>query len=75
MYASDKYVYGAVGERLHEQMKEHDLTQCALSKETGISQSQISKILHGQWEFLTDGFWIKLKRCNKINFGYVKYGI
>lgn len=75
MYASDRFNYGDVAERLRTEMKACGLTQSALSKETGISSSRISKILNGKWEFLSDGFWLKLRKCEKINYTFVKFGI
>lgn len=74
-YKNDWYAYGGWESRLREELKNAGMTQKALCEETGICQSQLSKMLHGDWIFITDGFWLKLKKCEYISLKYVKYGL
>lgn len=74
-YASDKYSYEGAHERLKAQMDAAGLTVAEVSSITGISNSNLRKILKGRWEFLTDSFWRKLKKCSSLNVGYIKYGM
>ena len=76
-YASDYLELNGpkVIERLKAELYRNSLSQSALSRMTGISTSQISRIMKGHFEFLTDGFWVKLKKCQYINVRWIKYGI
>lgn len=74
MYNSDKWYGDEAVVRLRTWMSENGISQAELSRRTGISQSRLSRVLRNHYEFLTDSFWIRLKKCEDLPIRWVKYG-
>lgn len=67
----DEYIESIM--RLKTWMKDEKISQTELSRKTGISQSQISKVFSGNFEFISPIFWKRLSKLD--NFAYIKYGL
>lgn len=59
--------------RMKTWMTEEGVTQAELSRRTGISQSQLSKVLNGKFEFISPLFWKRLSKLD--NYSWIKFGL
>lgn len=61
--------------RLRKWMSTNGISQAELSRRSGISQSRLSLVLRGKYEYLTQEFFLRLKKCPGLPLRWIMYGI